>query len=55
VAATGIDGISEILGDKADYLLGHTCTTIDKGRLHLPGTDFVDRVVRESDRPHLHL
>ena len=52
MAATGIDGITEILGDKADYLLGHTCTTIDKGRLHLPGTDFVDRVVRESDRPN---
>ncbi|MFM7247922.1 MAG: class I fructose-bisphosphate aldolase [Actinomycetota bacterium] len=46
----GIDGITEVLGDKADYLLEHTCSTIDKGRLHLPGPDYVDRVVRDSDR-----
>ena len=46
----GIDGISEILGDKADDLLGHTCTTIDKDRLHLPGPDFVERVMRDTDR-----
>ncbi|MFM9124582.1 MAG: class I fructose-bisphosphate aldolase, partial [Actinomycetota bacterium] len=46
----GIDGITEVLGDKADYLLGHTCSTIDQGRLHLPGPDYVDRVVRDSDR-----
>ncbi len=51
MAGMGIDGIGEILGDKADYLLGHTCTTIDKDRLHLPGADFVERVVRDSDRP----
>jgi class I fructose-bisphosphate aldolase len=51
VAGMGIDRIGEILGDSADYLLGHSCSTIDKGRLHLPGPDFVERVVRDMDRP----
>ncbi|MFM7693708.1 MAG: class I fructose-bisphosphate aldolase [Actinomycetota bacterium] len=46
----GIDGITEVLGDKADYLLGHSGSTIDKIRLHLPCPDYVDRVVRDSDR-----
>ena len=26
----------ELLGDKAEYLLSHTCKTIDKITLHLP-------------------
>jgi class I fructose-bisphosphate aldolase len=50
VAGAGIDRITEILGDRADDLLGHTCTTIERDRLHLPGPDFVDRVVAQSDR-----
>ncbi len=41
---------AEILGDQAEYLLGHTCTTIPKEQLHLPGPDFVDRVWAQSDR-----
>ena len=43
-------GIQEILADRAEYLLGHTCTTIPKDQLHLPGPDFVDRVVSTTDR-----
>ena len=31
-------------------LLGHTCKTISKDRLHLPGPDFIDRVVSQTDR-----
>ncbi len=50
MAGAGIDRITEILGDRADDLLGHTCTTIERDRLHLPGPDFVDRVVAQSDR-----
>ncbi len=50
MAGMGIDGISGILGDRADDLLNHTCTTIAKERLHLPGPDFVERVVRDTDR-----
>jgi len=44
------DRIAELLGDDADSLLAHTSTTIDRSLLHLPGPDFVDRVVAPSDR-----
>ena len=40
----------ELLGAKADSLLGHVCKTIPKESLHLPGPDFVDRVFAASDR-----
>jgi class I fructose-bisphosphate aldolase len=46
----GVDRIEELLGDEARSLLDHTCTTIDKSLLHLPGPDFVDRVVSLTDR-----
>jgi len=42
--------IASLLGNEADYLLGHNCGTVPKEQLHLPGPDFVDRVVRSSDR-----
>ena len=42
--------LEELLGDDADGLLNHRCTTIDAGDLHLPGPDFVDRVVSITDR-----
>ena len=42
--------IEKILGGEAKALLGHSCKTIDKARLHLPGPDFIDRVWRDSDR-----
>ncbi len=42
--------IQEILGDQAEHLLGHTCKTIGKDQLHLPGPDFLDRVLVPSDR-----
>jgi len=50
VTGAGIDRITEILGDQADDLLGHTCATIERDRLHLPGPDYIDRVVAQSDR-----
>ena len=40
----------DLLGEEAEYLLGHTCKTVSKDQLHLPGPDFVDRVWRASDR-----
>ncbi len=43
--------ISDLLGRDAESLLSHQCTTIDKSLLHLPGPDFVDRIVAQSDRP----
>lgn len=38
------------LGTQADYLLNHTCTTIDKGLLHLPSADSVDATFGQSNR-----
>jgi class I fructose-bisphosphate aldolase len=41
---------SEILGDKAEYLLNHQSKTISSDKLHLPGPDFLERVFINSDR-----
>lgn len=45
-----LSSIETILEDKAEYLLNHECKTISKDRIHLPGPDFVDRIVAPSDR-----
>ncbi|MBD3240203.1 MAG: class I fructose-bisphosphate aldolase [Chitinivibrionales bacterium] len=42
--------IQALLGDEADELLGYTCRTIPRENLHLPGPDFVDRILLASDR-----
>ncbi len=42
--------IQEILSEQSENLLGHTCKTISKESLHLPGPDFIDRVLSISDR-----
>ena len=42
--------IEKHLGSESKSLLGHTCKTVAKSRLHLPGPDFVERVWRDSDR-----
>jgi class I fructose-bisphosphate aldolase len=47
---TKIDTIRERLGKDAG-LLDHTCKTVPRDRLALPGPDFVDRVFIASDRP----
>jgi len=47
---TTLDRIEELLGDQADSLLGHHCETIESSQLHLPGPDFVDRVLASTDR-----
>ena len=41
---------AEILGKEAGDLLTHKCATIPKDMLHLPGPDFVDRILGVSDR-----
>ncbi|MGH7446068.1 MAG: class I fructose-bisphosphate aldolase, partial [Longimicrobiales bacterium] len=43
--------VESLLGGEAKTLLEHTCSTIPKELLHLPGTDFIDRVWQVSDRP----
>ena len=47
---TGLDRITELLGDEADSLLTHTCKGIPKANLHLPGPDHIDRCFGVSDR-----
>jgi class I fructose-bisphosphate aldolase len=42
--------IQSLLGEKAKSLLGFDTPKIPKERLHLPGSDFVDRVFLQSDR-----
>jgi len=42
--------VPELLGSEAEYLLTHESTTIPKESLHLPGPDFVDRVMSITDR-----
>ena len=42
--------IAGLLGDQAETLLGHTCSTIDKSMLHLPGPDSIDRLYAATDR-----
>ena len=44
------DKTIELLGDKADDLLGFVCKGIPKESLHLPGPDHIDRVWIPSDR-----
>ena len=39
-----------LLGDKADYLLNHTCTTIDKQTIHLPSPNHVSDIWMNSNR-----
>ncbi len=45
-----IDQITKLLGDEASYLLEHSCSTIERSRLHLPAPDHVDRVFGRSNR-----
>jgi len=42
--------ISELLGTQADSLLNHTCKTILKDSIHLPGSDFIDRIFQQTNR-----
>jgi len=42
--------ITELLGDRAEYLLNHKCTTIDKSTIHLPSPDHVEEQWINSNR-----
>ena len=42
--------IETLLGEKAESLLGFDSPKISRDRLHLPGPDFVDRILMQSDR-----
>jgi fructose-bisphosphate aldolase, class I len=43
--------VRSILGAEADALLKHESRTVSRTMLHLPGPDFVDRVMLHTDRP----
>jgi class I fructose-bisphosphate aldolase len=43
--------LEKLLGKESKDLLEHTCKTVGKEQLHLPGPDFIDRVLAISDRP----
>jgi class I fructose-bisphosphate aldolase len=45
-----IDWIRQLLGEDAS-LLDYRCTGIAREKLHLPGPDFIERVLAASDRP----
>lgn len=45
-----LDKIKELLGDETESLLNHQCQTVSKELLHLPGSDFVERIFIHSDR-----
>ena len=42
--------IQGMLGEEAEFLLGHSCEGIPQEMLHLPGPDFIERIVADSDR-----
>ena len=43
--------LQKLLGKESRDLLEHACRTVAKEQLHLPGPDFIDRVLTISDRP----
>lgn len=47
---TELSKIEQALGNKAAYYLEHKSQGIPRDQLHLPGPDFVDRVVSLTDR-----
>ena len=40
----------DLLGQQAEYYLNHTCKTIDKKLIHVPGSDVIDKIWVDSDR-----
>ncbi|RUA15946.1 MAG: class I fructose-bisphosphate aldolase [Clostridia bacterium] len=44
--------VLDLLGDEAESLLSHTCSGISKEMVHLPGPDYVDRLLAPTDRPN---
>ena len=49
-SVAAVSRIEELLGDEARSLLDHKSQAIPQEQLYLPGPDFIDRVVAQSDR-----
>jgi fructose-bisphosphate aldolase, class I len=45
-----VNDLASLLGDEADSLLTHESKGIPRDDLHLPGPDYVERVLLQSDR-----
>lgn len=43
--------VTSVLGDQAESLLTHKCSTIDKSTLHLPSPNVIDEIYSQTDRP----
>jgi class I fructose-bisphosphate aldolase len=50
MATATLSNIEQLLGSKAESLLGFKSPKIAKERLHLPGPDFIDRIYALTDR-----
>ncbi|MCH7703191.1 MAG: fructose-bisphosphate aldolase, partial [Planctomycetes bacterium] len=46
-----MSAVTDLLGPDAESLLSYTCTGVTRDTLHLPGSDFVDRIMASTDRP----
>jgi hypothetical protein len=42
--------IISLLGDKSEFLLNHSCKTIDKSQIHIPSPSVIDDIWTQSDR-----
>ena len=47
-----VEKIVELLGKDSDYLLGFKTPKVKKDQLHIPGPDWIDRILALSDRPN---
>jgi len=47
-----VEKIVEILGKDSDNLLGFKTPKVKKDQLHVPGPDWIDRIMALSDRPN---
>jgi class I fructose-bisphosphate aldolase len=45
-----VTDLASLLGDEAESLLSHESKGIPASDLHLPGPDYIDRVLQQSDR-----
>jgi len=48
--AMGNDRILSLLGDNAEYLLDHKCTTVSKDMLTLPNPDYIENTFANTNR-----
>ena len=42
--------IISLLGDESEFLLNHSCKTIDKSQIHIPSPSVIDDIWTQSDR-----